>query len=254
MKRIFTLTVGLFAVMLLGRPLLAGPERLEAKSITQPVMEQTCNWTGLYIGAHVGYGGGDLTWVDADSAGTEVGEVSGPETLVEHTQNGVLAGGQLGYNYQIGSWLVLGGEGTFSYSEVKANSVLNLDASVNTFDTRHDWLGTLALRVGVPFHHFLFYGKGGGAFSSSRYKWVVGHDGGPVEPFNADEVRTVPMVGAGVEYAISCHWSVKVEYNHLFLGNETVTGTRIDSGVPESESFDIDLDQNSAQVGLNYKF
>jgi opacity protein-like surface antigen len=57
-----------------------------------------------------------------------------------------------------------------------------------------------------------------------------------------------------VEYAITCHWSVKLEYNHLFLGTEDIHGTTIDDGVPEPESYRVDLDQNSVQVGLDYKF
>jgi outer membrane immunogenic protein len=236
----------------------AGVERLDAKSskeVLQPAIEEPCKWTGFYIGANAGYAGGDLSWVDADTAGTESGEVTGPETLTKHGHSGFIGGGQLGYNHQFGSWLVLGVEGTFDYSDVKGSSVRNTEVNTDAFETRDDWIGTIAGRVGFAWNKVLFYAKGGGAFVNERYSWRHGTlDDETVDPFTANEVRTVGMVGGGLEYAITCHWSAKVEYNHLFLGSEDVSGTRIDSGVPETETYRIDIDHDSVQAGLNYKF
>jgi outer membrane immunogenic protein len=234
----------------------AGVERLDtkdSKSILQPAVEQICNWTGFYIGAHLGYGGGNLTWSDAD-VDTD-GEGPTPGTVVDHDQSGLLWGGQLGYNYQIGSWFVIGAEGAVDYSEVRAHTVKGLGNfdEPNVFDTRNDWLGTIAGRVGVAWNKFLFYARGGAAFAHQKYSWLHGEDGS-VDTFITDEVRTAPLVGGGVEYAINCHWSAKVEYNHLFFGSDNIHGTAIDDGSPQPESYKIDFDQNSVQAGLNYKF
>jgi outer membrane immunogenic protein len=220
-------------------------------------MAEECNWTGFYVGGHVGYAWGDLTWTDADSLGAEAGEPIGPEELNEHKYHGFLTGGELGYNYQIGHF-VLGAEGEMSYSGIRGEDDKGLKDRANIFESRSDWTGTIGGRAGFAFHHFLPYAKGGVAFSHFNYSWKHSDSEGKgtiiVEPFNADEVRTAPMVAGGVEYMINCHWSAKVEYQHLFLGDDDVSGTRIDDGIAEKETFQFDLDQDSVRVGLNYRF
>ena len=66
------------------------------------------------------------------------------------------------------------------------------------------------------------------------------------------------MLAFGLEYAINCHWSLKAEYKHLFLGTDTITGAAIDPDASpngrEPESFDVEMNQDSAQLGLNFKF
>ena len=55
---------------------------------------------------------------------------------------------------------------------------------------------------------------------------------------------------------INCHWSVKAEYQCIFLGKDDITGTNVEADTgPESESYEIELKhQDSVRVGLNYKF
>jgi opacity protein-like surface antigen len=68
------------------------------------------------------------------------------------------------------------------------------------------------------------------------------------------------MVGGGVEYAISCHWSAKVEYRYLFLGRNHIRGAHVDifgnetPEVAELDTYKTDVTQNAVQFGLNYKF
>src|ERR1700736_4612185 len=240
---------------------MGGVERLDYKSGPAPLpIEEPCRWTGFYIGGHIGDGWGDATWRDADTGGIGAEAAFGPEAtfLVDQHQGGFLGGGQAGYNYQIGSWFVIGAEGDFSYSDVRARSVKKLSEEANIFETSNDWLGTVAGRIGVTFHHVLFYGKGGVAFVHERYGWDHGDFFGPIEnqadKFRADDTYAAGMAGGGIEYAINCHWSVKGEYNHIFLGTEDIHGTRIDDGIPEQETFRVDLNHDSVKFGLNYKF
>ncbi|HEV2045216.1 MAG TPA: outer membrane beta-barrel protein [Chthoniobacterales bacterium] len=266
MNRLFALTVGFFALVAVSR-LFGGPEPLpsgkEMKQVA-PAPAPMCDWTGLYIGLNAGYGETDMTWSDTDTVdafGSTVGtDNSGPTTLADHRESGFLMGGQFGYNYQW-RWLVLGAEGTFDYSHVRAHTVKGLRDEPNVFDTQSDWLGTIALRVGVTYNRFLFYAKGGAAFVHEKYIWLHGESDdqnrtseGQIDDFRTDEVRTGALVGGGVEYAINCNWSAKIEYNHLFLGTDNISGTRIDGGVAEAESFQTDLDMDTLQLGLNYKF
>ena len=265
MRRIVDSAVVSLALVSLTQIGFAGPERYEGKemkSTVQPVMEEQCNWTGFYIGAHVGYGWGDLKWTDTDTGGLgEEGGLGpeGPEVLVEQSADGVIAGGQIGYNYQFGHF-VIGAEGEFSFSDVGDNSSVRTDSSKEDFETSSDWVGTFGLRVGYAWKRFLFYAKGGGAVTHQEYFWrhTVTNEGTPfpVDRFGADETRVAPMVGGGVEYAITCHWSVKAEYTCLFLDKDNIDGTNNEAeGGPEPETYEVDLKhQNTVRVGLNYKF
>src|SRR6202011_6331968 len=117
MKPIAALTLGLLTATLLAQSSFAGPERYEGKemkSVVQPVVQEQCNWTGFYIGLHVGYGWNDLKWTDTDtdtfSPGSPPGppDLLGPEVLVEQSAGGVIAGGTIGYNFQFGHPWVIG--------------------------------------------------------------------------------------------------------------------------------------------------
>jgi outer membrane immunogenic protein len=90
-------------------------------------------WTGLYAGAHTGYGE-----VYDEPAGFDVG--------------GGLLGMHLGYNYQIGS-TVLGVEGDYTGSWME-DGVLDVD-----------YLASIRARAGYAFGNALFYGTLGYAWS-----------------------------------------------------------------------------------------
>src|ERR1700694_759484 len=225
MRKFIALTVGFSALLAVSR-LLGGPEPLpsgkEMKNVVQPVVQENCNWTGFYIGAQVGYGGGDLKWQDADTstAPDTTPDTEGMTDLTHTTQSGFLIGGQFGYNHQFGRFVV-GAEGDFAHSEAKGNHVKFGEVNTDSFETRNDWLASAALRVGITYRQFLFYVKGGAAFTHLRYSWkhgVSSVDEGEiqhVDAFDGDEWRVSPMVGGGVEYMINCNWSAKLEYSHI---------------------------------------
>ena len=64
------------------------------------------NWTGFYVGINGGYGWGTSDWSAVPTANNK--------------PKGWLAGGTIGYNYQIGS-IVWGLEGDFDWSNVKGS-------------------------------------------------------------------------------------------------------------------------------------
>ena len=209
-----------------------------------------CDWTGFYIGVLGGYGGGDLVW----------GDPGDNEILTHHIQNGFFGGGEIGYNHQFGSFLVLGAEGDFSASDIGASNVqVNTGEETKTFHTENDWTGTFALRAGISGwnNHLLSYIKGGVAVAHFNYNSINDERPGGstnVDTFSTDETRVVPLVGCGMEYAFTCHWSAKAEYNHMFLGSEYASGTSIDDRRVENEEYSFELHQDSVKLGLNYKF
>ncbi len=176
-----------------------------------PVVEPTAyNWTGLYIGAHGGFGWGSF---DSDTDG-------------EFDGDGAIAGGQIGYNWQYGQWLV-GLEGDASWTDMSSDEAF-VDAQLN-------WLSTIRGRVGWTFDRVLFYGTGGVAFGDVDYS----------NGFDDDSQTQVGWAaGAGIEFAVTENFSLRAEYLHVDLGDEDFGST------PSNVSFDADI----ARGGVNYRF
>jgi len=265
MRTFLALAIGVFTATLFAQSSLAGPERLQAKEMAPaPALPEPCNWTGFYLGVQGGYGWGDLRWTTGEEGTPE-------ELIVNQHHSGYFIGGEEGYNYQIGRWLVIGAEGDFSYSQVddtshRTEGLSSPNPGPSTFKTGTDWTGSIGLRAGVAFHHFLFFAKGGVSFAHLNYSWFridnldPGEEANHTESFKTDETRAAPMVGGGVEYMINCHWSAKLEYKHLFLGRNHIHGSTIEnfsgdvSERAEQETYKSKAEQDTVQVGLNYKF
>jgi opacity protein-like surface antigen len=72
------------------------------------------NWTGIYIGAHAGGGWDRTNW---NSATGQFGGFASSAFAGSGTGNGSLGGGQIGFNYQAGPW-VMGVEADASGSDL----------------------------------------------------------------------------------------------------------------------------------------
>src|SRR6478609_10839090 len=78
--------------------------------IAAPVYVPVFTWTGFYVGANAGYGWGNTS---TNNLG-QVGDL-----------DGFIGGGQVGYNYQIGQF-VLGAEADFQGADLSSGSNLGL--------------------------------------------------------------------------------------------------------------------------------
>jgi len=190
------------------------------------VLPAAYDWTGFYIGGHVGYGFGRTNWRDA--AGLNASS----------TPNGFLGGGQVGYNYQIGQF-VLGVEADGSGSGIKGGTTV-MGAAINN---NVDWTSTVTGRAGMAFDRWLVYGKGGVAFAGDRFST---NRYTPVTK-EVTDTRVGWTVGGGVEYAFAPAWSAKLEYNYMDFG------TRAVSFAPGT-STNIDEQVHAVKFGINYKF
>jgi opacity protein-like surface antigen len=120
-------------------------------------------WTGFYVGGHVGAAVGTANFADPFGSSIFGDNVTTP---------GFLAGGQIGYNWQVpNSPWVLGVEGDISgLVSNGTNTCLafsGLFVSANC-SSRPDVTGTLTGRVGYAFGPSgttLIYAKGGGAWA-----------------------------------------------------------------------------------------
>ena len=142
------------------------------KAVPPAYVHTYYNWTGFYLGAHVGYG-----WADFSGTDPLLGAVSSSTTA-----NGLIYGGQVGFNYQLGSW-VFGIEGEFSFGDVKSSqSVLG----IATGEIKLDRIYTVAGRVGYAFDRTMIYGKFGGAWTQEEYNFTL------LGPTAATGRRTAP--------------------------------------------------------------
>ncbi len=112
------------------------------------------NWTGLYIGGQLGAGFGNSSWTD-------------PFTGAKNNFNsgaGFLGGAQVGGNLQF-NMLVVGVEGDFNWSSLKASGTNSIGNAINS---NVNWTSTVTGRVGAAFDRLLVYGKGGVAFAQDQ--------------------------------------------------------------------------------------
>ena len=101
---------GICAVVL-ATPIAAQGADLVA--VPAPVDQAPLSWAGFYAGVHLASGWANPTWQSAAGFGGAVpfpGGASG---------NGAVGGGQVGWNYQTGPW-VLGVEAAFSAADINA--------------------------------------------------------------------------------------------------------------------------------------
>jgi outer membrane immunogenic protein len=177
--------------------------------------------SGIYLGINGGYGFGTSDW-------------TGPGLSASNKPDGFLAGGTIGGNYQMGSF-VLGVEGDFDYAPLSGSFSC---PPGGTCTTSTDWLGTARVRAGWAWDRILFYGTGGGAFTDIKAATTLTN--------TTTEVGWT--AGAGMEAALTPNWSAKIEYLYVDFGN-TACGT------PCGSSGDnLNLTENVIRAGINYRF
>lgn len=187
------------------------------------------DWSGFYVGVTAGYGWGDMEMFD-DTVFS-----SGEQDL-----EGFVAGGTLGYNYQMGSFLV-GLEGDISYSDI--DGTWGDQTNWNCADVcsgELDWFGTARLRIGLPMDSFLPYVTGGLAVGGLQSDMDVDTD------FSLDETEIGWTIGGGIEAAVSESLTLKAEVLYMDFGNTEDDGS--------ADDFNIDSEFVIGRVGLNFQF
>jgi outer membrane immunogenic protein len=210
-----------------------------------PVIVTVFDWTGCYIGGHVGYAWGRKR-VDA------VPPVVGPQGDLDHKVDGIVAGGQVGCNlWQRDRW-VFGIEGQASWADIDGEVPNNGQTfGVRDFQTDADVIGSIAARLGYAFGatgQTLVFVKGGAAFIHERFSANIFP--GPVLQTSERDLRWGWMVGGGLEHALSRNWSVKGEYNYSHFGTRTVGLCA--AGV--CDDFSIRQHVHLVKFGINYRF
>jgi len=250
----------------------AGPERYSGKEMKQVAPappECDFTWTGFYFGGNAGYG-----WGNADTHFEPLPDAVTffdlEPTKLSPDPSGFIGGGQLGYNYQWGKWLVLGLETDFQGTDIEDHDRRGpvedfFGLGVNSPDSfleaheRIQWLGTTRGRVGItPWCHWLFYGTGGVAYGNVDYSANTNFANGVTYPVDFSETNVGWTAGGGIEYAIGHHWTVRVEYLHYDLGGQDRTQNQRFLGVPTGNPvfvhYNFDTNGNIVRGAVNFKF
>ncbi len=250
-------------------PAKAPPVYTKAPAYVEPIYD----WTGFYVGGNVGYSWGNssstLTLVDPGT-GTTLNS-----TATKFHMDGVIGGGQIGYNWQRERW-VFGLEADIQGSGQAGNgsavcaggtaTVLNSLCALghigdttpfnvpafpvnSTLAESLDWFGTVRGRVGYTITPtFLGYVTGGLAYGQVGATDVVsgvnitgpqGTNGSTNTPFvgafSSSTLRAGWTLGVGIEGVISGNWTAKLEYLYIDLGN--VSGSFVTPLIAPSGAF-----------------
>ena len=231
MKNLFFASAALVAFTAAGQAADLGvPRAPVAAAVVAPVF----NWTGFYLGAHVGYGWGRTGGQFFFNAGPTFAsnEPSSP--------SGAFGGLQLGYNWQVNNFVV-GAETDLSAAGFRDARLYNVNP-VYTHTTSVRWVGSTRLRLGVAADKALFYVTGGLAYGGV----TVSTTPQPVG-LTSSRTRVGYALGAGLEYAFTPNLTAKVEYMYYNLGSANYQQSPV-------EYMRSNPQIHTVKLGLNYLF
>lgn len=179
------------------------------------------DWTGPYVGAHVGY-----LWGDAEL--TEEG------LTAQGSFEGFIGGIVAGANYQSGN-LVFGAEGDFGLTDADGTGTFDDAVDIYTYDM--DWNAHLRGRVGLAMDNTLFFVAGGLALT----EFHLGY-----ENLSVGGTYTGWTIGGGFEHAFSDSWVAGAELLYDDYGSK-----RYDFGI---ETIKVDLDALTVRAMLKFNF
>ncbi len=247
MKKILLGAIGIVALSL-SAP--ASAADLAARPYTKappPMIAAIYDWSGFYIGINGGGGSSHKCW---DSVVPGGGALIGGEGC--HNATGGTVGGQVGYRWQSANW-VFGLEGQGNWADFSGDNVSILFPAQRN-RSKIDAFGLITGQIGYAWNNVLFYVKGGGAVVGDKYDTFTapGFAGAGTLLASTKDTRWGGTVGAGLEFGFAPNWSVGIEYDHIFLGNRTLT-----LNAPGGIAFQSDRISQNVDMGLvriNYRW
>ena len=225
------LLLGAAACIVFAAPAFAAdlPARTYTKAPAYTPPQAVYNWTGFYIGGHIGGG-------------------FGGNNSLEGTGGQFLGGVQGGADYQFATNWVVGVEAQYSWLTGNNGGSTTFPLSGTTVTGNTNEIGSATGRIGYTWGPALLYAKGG-------YAWrdgvgVGASVGGVPVAFTVDGThRDGYTVGGGLEYMFAPNWSVKGEYMYYNFGNTTFTG-----GPADVIGARFREDEHTFKLGVNYRF
>lgn len=196
------------------------PQETYSAPPVQTAPAQIYNWTGIYLGLHGGWLGGDVN-PDFNGAGGADGSA-------------FTGGFHAGANYMVSPQFLVGIEGDVDGTSFDEDGQFQPGVSGNA---NINWTSSIRGRAGFAFDRFLAYGTGGVAFAD-----VDVSSGGEKE----SNTHTGWTVGAGLEGMITPNITARVEYLYADYGSQDYTFA--------GNTTDVDVTSNVVRAGVSYKF
>jgi opacity protein-like surface antigen len=255
-----------------NKSVASAPTYLMSRISKNPVAT-AWTWSGLYIGANVGYSASGFT-TDAVYSDSSVGApLSAATTSTKHY--GALGGGQIGYNWQLGLWLAgfetdmqAAHQRTMTATQCPGSvcnpAIVAFDAPVSMFHQHNlDWFGTVRGRLGAAVTpDVLAYVTGGLVYGEVEHVGnIYGTGLGPManpipagNNFISRQLRGGWTAGAGIEARLAGNVTGKIEYLHADLGADQARGIVPQNATPVAIAVHSRITEHLIRLGINYKF
>ena len=211
------------------------------------------DWTGFYVGGHLGIVWGNASFASTNAAGapTGSGAFSVEQPFSPAFGTGSFYGGlQAGYNRVFSNRLLLGIEvdaSANSWVSPKGFSIGGGASVLNgaAYYAENGWnSGTVRGRIGYAPGNWLFYATGGWAWALNNLS-LTENASGVTEASNV--TRHGWAAGAGVEAPLLPQWTARLEYLYASYGKATVD-------FPQAgERFTSTLSTSALRLGVNYQ-
>ena len=156
-------------------------------------------WTGVTFGVSGVYNSAESTWYQGLLNGSPAGKVSSTNVNI---------GGYMGANYQLPWNLVVGAELAFAKGTA-AKSPCSVVAGANC-QTDIDWTFATTGKLGYSWNRVLVYGKYGFGLIDMQHQL---RDAPTVRFSNGRSQSFAPVIGFGLDYAVTDNVIAGVEYN-----------------------------------------
>jgi opacity protein-like surface antigen len=229
------------AAMISG-PAMAADMPVKTYNAPSPIV--VYDWSGFYIGAHLGF-----DWENYNYSG--VNTITGaPGSSGSGNVSNIFAGFQAGYNYMIAPKILLGVEADISRDNASGWGLGFNDGSYGQGVL--EWTGTARGRIGYAANNVLFYGTSGFAWGDGDFTRVQIGAGNPGSPPGTVETASATRIGwtsgGGIEVGVMPNLTVKAEYRYTDYGNFNVA-------LPaENRTLSIGTRSEALLLGANYKF
>ncbi len=227
-----------------------------------PAAPAAYDWTGYYVGAHLGYAAGTSDWSSAPGLSGTLDLFNSFDAF--RGTGSYFLGLQAGYNLMLASRWVVGAEADVSFPSFSARGVGGAatfgapSTGLASYSEQAEFFGTLRGRLGYSpsfaSGHWLFYATGGFAWSYDQFTRTQLSGvplGGTATPGTVENLFMVPRIGGaagvGVEVALTSSWMARLEYLFTDYASRGVTFPAA------GQHFDSDFTVQTLSVGLDYK-
>ena len=261
-------TLAAVALGICAAPAMAADvyEKPSMKDAFVPAPADPRTWSGIYLGVGGGgsatnYSGGIDGTILVDAGGDP--PVTAPFGVFSDTDKvGYFGTAQLGYDRQLGDWLVAGVFADYDFNRGTKRTAFNEDVflapDVDATDTtltselKESW--TVGGRLGFLLNpNTMLYGLAGWTHAKMSVSGLISvlSDGTTNLPFSASDTLDALTVGGGVEVMLRDSVSLKLEYRYTDLGSLKFTPDFGDA--PLAAPVKIDTSVNTVRAVLTWR-